>query len=232
MAYLQQALDDPDPARCGRCSVCTGELPHPGLQPTRERIVAAQAHLRGVDLVIEPRKLWPSGVGRSGRITGIAEGRAMAFADDPAWADELAAFERHGARELGPDLLAGAVEVLRRWARAWPGRPVAVVPAPAPGVEAQTNRQLAEHIGAVGKLPVLEVLSWQGAAPPGDSSSGPIVAHLERALQFDEGASLPDGPVLLCATTMRTGWTLTLSAALLHDRGVSAVMPLVLHRLP
>ena len=30
MMFLQQALDDPDPEPCGRCSVCTGELPEPG----------------------------------------------------------------------------------------------------------------------------------------------------------------------------------------------------------
>ena len=33
MEFLQQALDDPDPAPCGRCSVCTGELPSPGARP-------------------------------------------------------------------------------------------------------------------------------------------------------------------------------------------------------
>ncbi|HET9666035.1 MAG TPA: DEAD/DEAH box helicase, partial [Desertimonas sp.] len=30
MQFLQQALNDPDPTPCGRCSVCTGELPFPG----------------------------------------------------------------------------------------------------------------------------------------------------------------------------------------------------------
>ena len=30
MQFLQMALDDPDPAPCGRCSVCTGDLPAPG----------------------------------------------------------------------------------------------------------------------------------------------------------------------------------------------------------
>ncbi|MEN9623878.1 MAG: ATP-dependent helicase RecQ, partial [Pseudomonadota bacterium] len=34
MAYLQTALDDPSPAPCGRCSVCTGHLPYPGLAPS------------------------------------------------------------------------------------------------------------------------------------------------------------------------------------------------------
>ena len=39
MMFLQQALDDPNPEPCGRCSVCTGELPEPGrdARPRRHR---------------------------------------------------------------------------------------------------------------------------------------------------------------------------------------------------
>ena len=43
---------------------------------------------------------------------------------------------------------------------------------------------------------------------------------------------LPRGPVLLCATTMRSGWSLTVAGALLHEAGATAVLPLVVHRLP
>jgi ATP-dependent DNA helicase RecQ len=59
-----------------------------------------------------------------------------------------------------------------------------------------------------------------------------VVTHLERAIEFDASIALPDGPVLLCATTMRTGWSLAVAAALLHDAGCAAAMPLVIHRLP
>ena len=86
MQFLQLALDDPDPAPCGRCSVCTGELPHPGATPADATVETARAHLRTVDVEIEPRKLWPAGLaGRKGRINGCGVGRALAFADDPAW---------------------------------------------------------------------------------------------------------------------------------------------------
>ena len=45
--------------------------------------------ISGVDIVIEPRKQWPSGVGRRGKVAGLAEGRAVAFADDPGFAAGL-----------------------------------------------------------------------------------------------------------------------------------------------
>ncbi|HAP78272.1 MAG TPA: hypothetical protein DCR14_19585, partial [Acidimicrobiaceae bacterium] len=59
-------------------------------------------------------------------------------------------------------------------------------------------------------------------------------AHLEQAIELDTAAAreLPPGPVLLCATTMRTGWSITVASALLAEAGCGAVMPLVVHRLP
>ncbi len=232
MAYLQEALDDPSPAPCGRCSVCTGELPEPGAQPSGERLEAARNYLRGNDIVIEPRKLWPPGVSRKGRINGAGQGRAVAFADDPAWADELVKLQRTAYGTLPPELLDGAVEVLRRWAREWPARPVAVVAAAAASVEMHANRTLAEHIGRVGKLPVLDLFTWDGPPPPADSSSTPVVAHLERAIGLLDRGGVPQGPILLCHTTMRTGWSFSVCAALLAEAGCRTTVPLVIHRLP
>jgi ATP-dependent DNA helicase RecQ len=232
MAYLQEALDDPSPAPCGRCSVCTGELPPPGTQPSDERLVAARNFLRGNDIVIEPRKLWPPGVSRKGRIAGIGEGRAIAFADDPAWAGELVAMQRTAYGTVPQELLDGAVEVLRRWSKVWPERPVAVMAAPAASVEQRANDALARHIATIGKLPLLDVFAWHGSPAPPDSSSTPVVAHLEQAIELRRDADVPHGPVLLCAATMRTGWSLSVSAALLHDAGYGVALPLVIHRLP
>ena len=232
MAYLQQALDDPSPAACGRCSVCTGVLPSPGRHASAERLAAARAYMHGVDIVIEPRKMWPSGGKRRGRISGLSEGRAVAFADDPGWTEELLALQRTGYGSIPPELLAGAVEALRRWSKVWPQRPVAVVAAPAHSVEMKANIAFAQHIAAVGKLPFLDLLSWDGPAVGDQLSSGPVVAHLESVIRLDPSVEVPHGPVLLCATTMRTGWSLTVSTALLHDAGCPALMPLVIHRLP
>jgi ATP-dependent DNA helicase RecQ len=236
MAYLQAALDDPDPSPCGRCSVCTGWLPAPGARPSKAAVAAARGYLRGEDTLIEPRKRWPSGVGRSGRIVGIEEGRAVAYADDAGWAEELLTMQRSANGSVPDSLLDGAVATLGRWAKVWAQRPVAVVPAPAFGPEHHTNRRFAQHVARIGKLPLLDVLTWSGGEAPVGSASGALVAHLEQVVTVDtralEGAAIPRGPVLLCATTMRTGWTVTVAAALLHDSGCAAAMPIVLHRLP
>jgi len=232
MAYLQQALDDPSPAQCGRCSVCTGALPQPGLAPAAEWLEAARAFSRGVDIVVEPRKLWPQGVGRRGRIAGLLEGRAVAFADDPGWADALLELQRSGYGTLPDSLINGAVEVLRRWAKVWPLRPAAVVPAAAFGAQGEANRRLAVEMARIGKLEMLDVLRWVGGEVPADLSSGLAVRHLESAIVLGAPVEPPPGPVLLCAASMRSGWTLTVCAAVLHEAGIRGSLPLVIHRLP
>jgi ATP-dependent DNA helicase RecQ len=230
MQFLQQALDDPDPTPCGRCSVCTGVLPDPGRCPTDARVESARRFLRGVDVVIEPRKLWPSGLGqRKGRITGVGPGRALAFADDAAWSDTVQSISRHDGP--APDEITTAmVDVLRRWSKQWE-RPVAVVAMPSRR-RPQLIRSIAEHIAAVGKLPLVDALTTSGPPPPGDAASGARVTALLQSLRAIDGVRLPHGPVLLIDDTYRSGWTATVAASLLMSAGATAVLPFVVHQLP
>ena len=230
MAYLQTALDDPSPAPCGRCSVCTGHLPYPGLAPSPDKLLAARDFLRGMDVDIEARKRWPAGVGRKGAIRGFDLGRAVAFADDPGWVAELQALRQAAPGEVPDELLAGAVAMLGRWAKTWPARPVCVVPLPAPNMAG--NRRLAAHIAQKGRLLLQDGFSWTGGPAPDDAASTPVVAHLESAIRWAGDAAMPAGPVLLVATDVRSRWTATVAAALLREQGVSQVLLLALHLRP
>ena len=232
MAYLQQALSDPNPAPCGKCSVCTGQLPEPGLHPSASAINEARRFLRQQDVIFEPRKIWPKGCTRKGTISAKLSARAVAFADDPGWTEELEALARSGMTIVPSDLLDGAVSLLQRWKNDWEQRPALVMPAPAPDSEMQSNRQLASHISTIGRLPLFDAFSWQGPACPENQPSASHVKHLEKAIRLQKLTDLPAGPVLLCATTARTCWTMTLAAALLSEAGVKSVMAIVLHRQP
>lgn len=232
MAYLQQALSDPNPAPCGKCSVCTGQLPEPGLNPSASAINEARHFLRQQDVIFEPRKIWPKGCTRKGTISAKLAARAVAFADDPGWTEELEALARSGMTIVPSGLLDGAVSLLQRWKNDWEQRPALVMPAPAPGSEMQSNRQLANHISTIGRLPLFDAFSWQGPACPENQPSASHVKHLEKAIRLQKLTDLPAGPVLLCATSARTCWTMTLAAALLSEAGVKSVMAIVLHRQP
>jgi ATP-dependent DNA helicase RecQ len=230
MAYLQTALDDPSPAPCGRCSVCTGHVPFPGLTPSPEKLLAARNFLRGVDVDIEPRKRWPAGVRRKGGIQGFDVGRAVSFADDPGWVAELQALRAAAPGDVPAELLAGAVATLGRWAKTWPARPVCVVPLAASDMA--SNRRVAEHIAQKGRLLLLDGFSWTGGPAPDDAASTPVVAHLESTIRWTGDAALPTGPVLLVATDVRSRWTATVAAALLREQGASQVLLLALHLRP
>ena len=122
MTFLQRALDDPEPAECGRCSVCTGTLPGPGRQIDAEALEAARTYLRGADVVLAPRKRWPAGIDRRGAIVGCEEGRALVFADTPGWDDVIGELDR-GDSAVSDELFDGLVAVLGRWRRTWSARP-------------------------------------------------------------------------------------------------------------
>jgi ATP-dependent DNA helicase RecQ len=233
MEFLQRALDDPDPGPCGRCSVCTGEMPAQGLNIDADAIEAARVHLRGADVIIEPRKLWPAGLndGRKGRIDGASAGRALTFADSPGWRDAARAIAGPD-RPLDDDVVRGMVSVLSRWRESWEQRPVGVVPMPS-SHHATMVGDLAAKIAEIGKLPLIDALDVRGPRPPDDVPSAPRVNALLAGLVLRDGAELPgNGPVLLIDDSYRTGWTMTVAAALLRKAGAAGVMPLVVHQLP
>ncbi|MBL8347826.1 MAG: ATP-dependent DNA helicase RecQ [Rubrivivax sp.] len=238
MRFLQEALDDPNPSDCGRCSVCTGQLPGPGARPGAERVEAARVFARGQDVVIEPRKLWPSGggsKGRKGKIFGCSEGRALAFADDPGWAEVLRPLFAAPDGPAPESLLQGLIEVLGRWRRAWGstgvGRPVAVVPMPSVQ-HAQLIHSVASHVATLGRLPLVDALRLVRPPPGADAASGARVAALLDALELRPEVAIPAGPLLLVDAQYRSGWSATVAATLLREAGATAVLPLVVHQLP
>ena len=229
MRFLQEALDDPDPTDCGRCSVCDGQLPAPGAKPGADTVAAARRFFRGQDVVVEPRKQWPSGLpGRKGRIVGPAPGRALAFADDPAWSDTLSTLWRADV-EASSEVLDAMVDVLKRWSQSWQ-RPVAVVPMPSRRFPRLIS-SVAEHLGQIGRLPVVDALAVAGPAPTADSASAIRAADLLRTTTVRPGVTL-DGPVLLVDDIIRSRWTVTVASALLAEAGATAVLPLAIHQLP
>ncbi len=174
--------------------------------------------------------MWPSGTGRKGRLAGVAPGRALAFADDPAWVEVIAELASPDA-EPSADLRAGLVDVLKAWAKDWE-RPVAVVPVPS-RTHPRRVAGMAAHVAEVGRLPLLDVLRVDGPRPEQDVASAARVSGLLAALSVAPDApALPDGPLLLVDDVSRTGWTLTVAAALLRDAGAGPVLPLVGHRRP
>jgi ATP-dependent DNA helicase RecQ len=121
------------------------------------------------------------------------------------------------------------VDVLKRWSQSWQ-RPVAVVPMPSRRFPRLIS-SVAEHLGQIGRLPVVDALAVAGPAPTADSASAIRAADLLRTTTVRPGVTL-DGPVLLVDDIIRSRWTVTVASALLAEAGATAVLPLAIHQLP
>lgn len=225
MQVLIEALDDPDAEPCGRCSTCTGTLPGPGAAPSDSGMAAALEFLQRRRHDLEPRKLWPKSVSRRGRISAAGPGRAVCFANDPAWphlVTELSSPDAAPSKEL----IEAVCSLLGQWR---PERPDVIVPVPVLGQEQRTAglaQQLSERFG----IPVADRFTWTGPPVPAALSSSVHVQHVERQLSFT--GEPVNGRVLLLTATGRSLWTTTVAAALLRESAANEVLPLVVHRLP
>ena len=262
MQLLQEALDDPSAAPCGRCSVCTGALPdglaaEPDIDVTRAvaGVLRAQTHL------VEPRKMWPGGVfGSRGRIPASEQpeiGRALIFADAPEWR-ELVARVFGGQDAAPPDELVDAVvTLLASWRHDWPARPEVVTALAAAGFR-QLTAGLAQRIATVGRLSTAELsvsdaVARQGrrrgaAGPPSgarseqsgtvtgtaapDLTSAAEAAFWARAVGVPDPAAVAGRVVLLVVDATSSLWPVTIAASKLRSEGATAVLPLVIHRRP
>jgi ATP-dependent DNA helicase RecQ len=230
MAFLRAQLDDPDPTPCGRCDLCTGHPP--AVELDGADVTAAWQLLRGQEHRFAPRKLWPPGLDEvRGRIPPgrqAAEGRALAYADDPGWGPIVEPLLAGETARLD-EVVDGLVQLLARWQ--WPERPTWVTWVPSSSGD--TAAQVAHRVAAIGRLSAVDALRRVGVR-----SQDPTANSTHQAANALAGyelldTELPAGPVLLVDTVRRSGWTLTVATWRLRGReGVGPVLPLVIHAGP
>jgi ATP-dependent DNA helicase RecQ len=110
MAFLQEALDDPTAAPCGRCDVCAG--PWYPVEVPAAAADAAAAVLDRPGVEISPRAQWPTGADRlgvdvKGKIAPaeqVEPGRVVARLTDLGWGQRLRTL-------LGDDGVGGVVDL-------------------------------------------------------------------------------------------------------------------------
>ncbi|MET0686079.1 MAG: RecQ family ATP-dependent DNA helicase, partial [Solirubrobacteraceae bacterium] len=114
MRALQEELDDPEPADCGRCAVCTAPRFDGPLDPDLVR--QAALHLRSRPLVLEVKKLAPGPVGGMKKLPDdvrAEEGRALARLGDGGWDPLVQAGRRGGG--FADELVDAWAAAIRRW---------------------------------------------------------------------------------------------------------------------
>jgi ATP-dependent DNA helicase RecQ len=234
MRHLRECLDDVGSGDCGHCDTCA-----PATAPRRtvdpDLSARALAHLRSAEVALEPRRQWAGGIsGRKGAIPAgrrAERGRALAFGNDPGWAEVLDRILADPAAPLDPAVTDGITAALRRWQ--WEARPTWVTWIPSVR-RPLLGRAVAAHIAAVGRLPLHEVLRRTGDRPAQEAmaNSARQAGNVLGAFTADLPGGVGDGPVLVVDDTWSSGWTMTVVADELRAAGSGPVLPFALWRRP
>ncbi|WP_262852162.1 RecQ family ATP-dependent DNA helicase [Mumia quercus] len=237
MQLLQESLDDPEAAPCGRCSVCRGTLPD-GLAaaPQPDTVRAVAAVLRRRDNVLEPRKMWPGGAfgsrGRIGPDRLVEPGRAVIHADAPEWREVVHSVFSSDA-PAPEELRDACVGVLARWKEDWRARPEVAVDLAAAGFPVLTA-SVADHLAQVGRLG-RSTVPVAPSALRGDLRD--LTSADEATLWRDAvpvppetAAAVAGRTVLLVVDATASQWPITVVGGALRGAGATAVLPLLIHR--
>lgn len=249
MVFLAQELDDTTAQPCGICDVCAGPWYPSDLDPALTAQAGITLNRTGVE--IEPRAMWPSGLGSlvseattdhgkplGGRIAlqeRAQAGRALARLTDLGWGNrlrEIFALGPDGSPLDGPvpaDLGSASLQVLADWD--WEQRPVAVVGLPSP-VRPALASSLARGLAAAGKLTDLGDMEWVKEPEHFGGNSVFRCAGVLGAYRLPDRvqeylASSP-GPVLLVTDRIDSRWSSTVVARMLRKAGATAVLPYAL----
>ncbi|GAB18734.1 putative ATP-dependent DNA helicase [Gordonia effusa NBRC 100432] len=232
MRLLVESLDDPDPADCGNCSVCRGQLTD-GLvaAPDPGQLRTITTALRRDAMILEPRKMWPGGAfGQRGRIGADAKaevGRVLIHADAPEWSEVLRAAQ-NGDADAITELGEAAVSTLAAWVRAADIRPDSIVSLRLTGSDLAES--VANHLRTVGRRPGSVLPVRTGRTPDSDATGAVEATYWRDHIEAPEPGAVAGQVVLVVADASSSGWPLTIAAAKLREAGASAVMPLLIHR--
>jgi ATP-dependent DNA helicase RecQ len=223
MRALQEELDDPSPADCGRCSVCAGA--RFGTPPDPALVEAAGRHLRSTPVELEVKKMAPDAAGAMRKISDdvrVEAGWALARFGDGGW---WPAVERGlGAGEFEDDVVEAVADIVRPVRPAW----LACVPSVHLGdVLERLGARLAERLS----VPHLRLLARVAERPPQRemANAAQQVANVRGA--FRVVAAPPPGAGILLDDRRLSGWTLAMVGGQLRRAGADRVIPVALATL-
>lgn len=230
MAFLADALDDPNPTPCGKCAVCLGR---PLLSETYSRDTVNQAiqFLKRSDQPIEPRKQWVKGAlphyNFSGKIPAELRaeiGRALCLWGDAGWGN-LVRQGKYEQNRFDDALIEGMLQMIERWQPHHKPTWVTCVPSlQRPHLVPDFAQRLARRLD-LPFIPVVQKIK-QNRPQKSMSNSYQQCHNLDGVFIIEQGVK-PE-PVFLIDDFIDSRWTLTVITALLRQSGSGAVFPLAL----
>jgi ATP-dependent DNA helicase RecQ len=223
MRTLQEELDDPAAADCGRCSVCAG--PRYGAAPDSGLVEQAERFLRSKPVVLEAKKMAPDPAGTMRKIPAdvrVEPGFALARFGDGGW---WPAIERGiAAGQLDDEVITALADIARPIGAAW----ITAVPSErVGGLLGQSAEQLSRALG----IPALALLARTGRRAPQREMSNATQQAANVRGAFRVTGPVPGGVGLLLDDRQNSGWTLAMVGGQLRKAGAQQVVPIVLGAL-
>ena len=232
MAFLQIALDDPNPSYCGKCMNCA-PLSKVSDQCEPAMVSRSRDFLKNLDLKIEPRKQWPyAGIFQeytfSNKKNIPAElraecGRALCVYGDAGWGS-LVRDGKYKKGRFDQELVQACAKLYAKWTMSPAPQWVTCIPSlNRPELVPNFASRLADLLG----LPFIPCLSKIRANRPQKSLENSClqVKNLDGVFGLD---TIQQTPCLLVDDMVDSRWTFTVTAALLRQNGCPAVYPLAL----
>ncbi len=230
MVHLGNALDDPNAVECGRCAICTGQEVV-SVEVDLSLTIAAKRFLRHSEIVFKPKKQVAAGAfvqygfrGNLPKELQAAEGRILARWGDAGWGS-LVAEDKHNGH-FRDELVEAVAEMFNeRWHPDPTPEWLTCIPSQRhPELVPDFAKRLAKRLN----LSFVEAIIKVAENEPQKLQQNRYhqCRNLDGAFEISE--QVFSGPVLLVDDIIDSGWTMTVAAALLRQRGSGPVYPVAL----
>ncbi len=230
MKLLAEVLDDPDPRACGRCASCLGN-PIVDESFSRQTVADASRFLRQAEVPLECKRQvaaesFPT-YGWTGNMHSALraeQGRILSRWGDAGWG-EVVAQDKHSGR-FRDELIRASADMIRdRWQPdPWPEWVTCVPSNRHPALVPDFASRLAEALS----LPYVPAVVKVKDNPPQKEQQNRFHQCHNLDGVFAVERRVREGAVLLVDDVVDSGWTLTVTAALLREAGCEAVLPFAL----
>ncbi len=228
MEYLLRALDDPNPKPCGRCANCRGKG-LPGMV-SHELVIQAENFLKGISILIQPRKRWPFGLFPEQKRVIPPElqncpGRSLCYYGDAGWG-KLVRSGKYSDGRFADELVEASLQLIQQqwipnpfptWLTAIPSRRH-------PTLVSDFANRLASKLG----IPFLPVLVRTGEPSEQKTMQNSTMQALNVLGTLSIEGRVPSEPVLLVDDIIDSGWTMTIAGYILRSHGSGEVYPFTL----
>jgi ATP-dependent DNA helicase RecQ len=223
MRVLQEELDDPAPADCGRCSVCAGPRFATPLDPAL--IEAAGRHLRSTPIELEVKKMAPDASGAMRKIPDdvrVEPGWALARFGDGGWWPGIERGLTSG--DFDDAVVAAVADLVRAAGADW----LTSVPSVRLG---DALERLGERVAQRLGVPVLRLIERVREGPPQRDMANAAQQAANVRGAFRVVQTPPRGTGALLDDRRMSGWTLAMVGGQLRRAGADRVVPVALATL-